>query len=271
MTGATGSLGRVLVPVLLNAGYGVRVTSRHEWVADHAAAVERIRADLATGAGVREAVEGMDVVIHDASDPRRAQLVDVEGTRRLAEAARRAGVAHFVYVSIVGVDQIPFRYYRAKWAAEGIVRASGVPFTIARATQFHSLIDRLLAQAARVPWIMPVPFALKFQPGAEIDAAMRLARCAGAAPLRDIVSIAGPEILTLGEMAKTWMEVRGIRKRLVNLPVAGGLARAFREGKATAASAVRGTVRWNEWLARRGRSGTVDVSNEEVGTHTVLG
>lgn len=256
---------------MLNAGYGVRVTSRHEWIGDNAASAERVRADLATGSGVREAVEGIDVVMHAASDPRRSQLVDVEGTRTLAEAARRAGVAHFVYVSIVGVDQVPFRYYRAKWAAEGIVRASGVPFTIARATQFHSLIDRLLAQAARVPWMMPIPIDLKFQPGAEIDAALRLARCAEAPPLRDIVNIGGPEILTLGDMAKTWMEVRGIRKRLVNLPVAGGLARAFREGKATAASAVRGKVRWEEWLGRRAQSATVDVGDEEIGTHTVVG
>jgi uncharacterized protein YbjT (DUF2867 family) len=56
----------------------------------------------------------------------------VGGTRRLLEAARAAGVSHLVYISIVGVDEIPFGYYRRKLAAERLIESSGVPFSVHR-------------------------------------------------------------------------------------------------------------------------------------------
>src|SRR3954470_20848613 len=84
--------------------------------------------DLASGTGIDEAVAGVDAVVHAASDPKRSQAADVEGTRALVEACRRGGVGHLVYVSIVGIDRIPVRYYQHKLAAEGIVSAGRVPW-----------------------------------------------------------------------------------------------------------------------------------------------
>jgi len=107
--------------------------------------VEWARASLETGEGLDTAVAGTEVIIHAASSStRRAQQVDVVGTERLLAAAHRAGVGHFIYISIVGIEQVPFPYYRYKLAAEKLVEAGGVPWSILRTTQFHNLLDLLL-------------------------------------------------------------------------------------------------------------------------------
>jgi uncharacterized protein YbjT (DUF2867 family) len=117
VTGGTGGLGRELVPRLAAAGHAVRVMSRR--TAPAGATGEWARADLVTGDGLDEAVRGVDVVVHAASNALQdTRATDVDGTRRLAEACKRAGVANLLYVSIVGVDRIGHPYYRAKWDAE---------------------------------------------------------------------------------------------------------------------------------------------------------
>src|SRR5947208_17159226 len=110
VTGGTGSLGRPLVRAVNRAGHGVRVMSRRPRRASAAGDTEWAQADIASGDGVRAAVDGVDAVIHAATDPRRPNAVDVGGTRHVIEAARSTGVRHIIYVSIVGIDEIPFPY-----------------------------------------------------------------------------------------------------------------------------------------------------------------
>jgi uncharacterized protein YbjT (DUF2867 family) len=93
------------------------------------------------------------------------------------EAARAAGIWHLVDISIVGVDRVPYRYYQAKLQAERLVQASGLPWTILRATQFHQLVLLVARGLARLP-VVPVPAATSFQP---IDAAEVADRLAGLA------------------------------------------------------------------------------------------
>lgn len=254
VTGGAGSLGRSLVRALERDGHAARVMSRRARPESARAGVEWVSADLSTGEGLSEAVAQVDAVIHAASDPRRAEAVDVEGTRRLTEAARAAEVAHLVYISIVGVDEIPFGYYRRKLAAEGVIAASGVPFSILRATQFHTLVDFLLSKAARVPLLMPVPTEFKFRSVDEGEVAVRLSSCVSAGPRGRLPDFGGPQLLTLGEMARTWKAARGVTKRVVNLPLPGAVAAAFRAGKNTAPEGERGSVGWEEWLARPRRT-----------------
>src|SRR5215467_4035243 len=113
VTGGTGTLGRQLVPRLRAAGFRVRIMSRRGGDA---------RADLATGVGLSDAVVGCTSIVHLATGARdmfrSIRAVDVLGTARLLEEAAAAGVQHFVYISIVGVDHIPFVYYQAKLEAE---------------------------------------------------------------------------------------------------------------------------------------------------------
>ncbi|HKQ54225.1 MAG TPA: hypothetical protein VJT74_17745, partial [Pyrinomonadaceae bacterium] len=147
------------------------------------------------------------------------------------------------------IDRIPFSYYRRKLAAEKIIESSGLPHTTLRATQFHSLVASLIKAFARVPLLMPLPTEVKFQSVDAGEVAARLAECLVDGPAGRVTDFGGPEVLTLGRMAQTWMEVKGVRgKRIVRLPVPGKMAQAFREGRNTAPTGARGVKSWREWL-----------------------
>jgi uncharacterized protein YbjT (DUF2867 family) len=177
VTGGTGHLGRELIPRCREHGWTVRIMSRRP----APAVVYRLdwaTADLATGAGLDAAVEGVDAIAHLASLPYRGRgtdRVDVEGTARLLSAAGRAGVSHVVYSSIVGVDAIPWPYFRKKLAAEHHVRDGSVPWSIVRATQFFPLVDRFLEAAARLP-VLLAPTDVPGRPVDPRDVAERIAR-----------------------------------------------------------------------------------------------
>ncbi|MGW1679007.1 SDR family oxidoreductase [Saccharopolyspora sp. NPDC002376] len=160
VTGATGTLGQQVVPALLEAGHDVVRMSRR------AARDDGWRqADLATGEGLDRAVRGADAIAHLASSPYKGkytQQTDVDGTRRLCGAAQQAGVEHLLFVSIAGIDDIPWKYFEQKLAAEELVRG-GVPWSIVRAAQFYPAIDAVLSAAARLP-VMPVPARVLGQP-----------------------------------------------------------------------------------------------------------
>lgn len=251
ITGGSGSLGRVLVKAAVGAGHVVRVMSRGARPTlspDGVVRFEWAQADIASGEGVPAAVDRIDAIIHAASDPRRAEAVDVGGTRKLVDAARDAGVGHLVYISIVGIDDIPLHYYNAKRTAEEIIGSSTVPFSILRATQFHSFVDTLLSMAARLPFVLPLPTDFKCQSITKREVAERLVQCVAAVPQKRLINYGGPEILTLGEMAEMWKAARGVRKTLIQLPVPGAIGKAFRAGKNTAPIGVRGKTPWNLWL-----------------------
>ena len=150
MTGGTGALGRDLVSAALALARGdeVRVLSRRAGAAVAEGASLAV-ADVLTGQGLARAFDGAEVVIYAATSPfRRAGAAEIEGTGRVVEAAEKAA-AHLIYVSIVGVDRHRFPYYRAKLAAEQIVAAARNTWAIARATQFHQLLDSGPVRGAR--------------------------------------------------------------------------------------------------------------------------
>jgi uncharacterized protein YbjT (DUF2867 family) len=251
VTGGTGTLGRAFVTAMRETTHGVRVASRKPRPADFpgGATVEWARMDFRSGSGIAEAVEGVEAVLHAATVAGfGSEAVDVEGTRRLASAARRAGVAHFVYPSIVGIDTVPLRYYRRKQRAETIVRESGVPWTILRATQFYELVDGLIGAAARVPFVVPLPTAFQGQPVAAQDVARRLQRVFENGPAGRAPDVCGPERTTLGALARDWLAVRRVQKRVVRVPLPGRVARAFRRGACTCEKPAPGAVRWRTWL-----------------------
>ncbi|HEV2802602.1 MAG TPA: NAD(P)H-binding protein [Pyrinomonadaceae bacterium] len=251
VTGGTGSLGRILVRALVREGHAVRIMSQRARRRPEMPDVEWAQADLASGEGVREAVEGVETVFHLASDFNNPEAVDVSGTRRLVEASREGRISHLVYISIVGIEDIPTNYYRRKREAERIIESSGVPHSIQRATQFHSFVGSLLSKAARVPFVLPLPANFKFQSIDEAEVAARLARCLADGPRGRLIDFGGPEVLTLDEMAEAWMEVNGIRKKLIRIPLPGAAAKALRAGKNTTPEGLRGMLRWREWLAGR--------------------
>src|SRR3990172_4952045 len=203
VTGGSGGLGSELVPRLAAAGHTVRVLSRRP--RPPSTNTEWAQGDLATGEGLAEAVSGVDAVIHAATSPfRRTRQTDVEGTRRLLDAAGAAGEPHFFYISIVGIDRIPLPYYKAKLAAEKLVEESAVPYTIPRATQFHSLIDRFLRTLVRLPLAL-LPKDLKFQPIDTGEVAERMVAALAAGPAGRLPDLGGPEVFTFAQLAREWL------------------------------------------------------------------
>jgi uncharacterized protein YbjT (DUF2867 family) len=244
VTGGTGVLGRATVPLLLDAGHEVRVLSRRS-APPLPEGVTAYAGDVRTGAGVDRAVDGCDVVVHAASNPRRkVKETEVEGARHVARAARDTG-AHLVYVSIVGVDRHRYFYYRAKYAAEHVVAESGAPWSVLRATQFHDLMDMFLGSG----WFFRTP-NLRFQPVAVTDVARRLVQVALGEPQGLAPDFGGPEILTVEELAAARQESGARRTRLIRLPAAGFL-RDFDAGRHLAPEHREGAVTWRQWLATR--------------------
>jgi uncharacterized protein YbjT (DUF2867 family) len=245
IVGGTGTLGRHVATELRTRGHKVRVLSRN--APEH-------RIDLTTGEGLIPALKGCDVVV-DASNnssPKHAAATLVTGSRRLLEAEQAAEVGHHVCVSIVGCEQVPVGYYRAKVDQERVVEQGPVPWSIVRATQFHELIATWLATAAR--WrVLPVPHAaLQTVAAAEDPAAVADVVTAG--PRAGRITVAGPEVSDARDMARGWREATGSRALLLPVPVPGKLGRALRSGVLTTPRPdVRGTTGFVDWLrsARR--------------------
>lgn len=242
VTGGTGALGRHVVGALREGEDEVRVLSRRPGAGTHVG-------DLTSGTGVEEATRGAELIVHAASDfRRRFGKVDIGQTRRLASAARDA--RHLLYVSIVGIDSIPYPYYRYKLECEQVVAASGIPYTILRATQFHELLAWPLQASERLP-LVALPLDFRFQTVAASEVGRRAAELVHGAPKDGRVDFGGPEVLTLGQMAELWRTERGRPRRLARLPVPGELGRAFREGRNTCPERAQGHQTWPEFVVSR--------------------
>jgi uncharacterized protein YbjT (DUF2867 family) len=255
VTGATGLLGRSLLGRSAASSYRVRALSRsgRAQAGTASSSVEWLQGDLVAGSGLDAATDGADVLIHAASSPRKeTERTDVDGTKRLLDAARRAGVGHVIYISIVGVDRVPAAYYRLKLEAERVVEGSGVPWTILRATQFHDFIDFLFGAATRFR-IGVLPKSWLVQSIDVDEVADALWDCAASRPQGRAPDIAGPQVLRCGDMMRTWLVARGMRKLILNIPIGGTAAASVRKGGLTAPDRAVGRVTWDAWLRSKYR------------------
>ena len=230
IVGATGTVGAEAARVLRERGHLVRVLARH---------APEYRVDLATGAGLAPALRGAEVVI-DASQGGRRVLV--EGTARLLRAERDAGVRHHVGVSIVGIDRVGGPYYKLKLAQEAAIREGAVPWSIVRATQFHTLVAQAFAKTARLG-VLPA-FGAPLQPVDPAEVGRALADTAESEPSFAITQFAGPEVVDARELARRWRAATGSHAVPVRLPA----PRSLREGGLTNPGAWRGTNTFEEWL-----------------------
>lgn len=255
LTGATGTLGTALRPRLTEAGHAVRAASRSP-PADTTADIEWVALDLVEDARIEVALEDIDVVIHAATAPQgEPEKVDVAGTKRLLEAAADAGVENFIYPSIVGIDDIPFSYYEHKRSAEAAVERSDVPTTIVRATQFHSFVAELFDIVVKLP-VWPLPTRMQVQPVATREVAERIVDYATLTAAGRTDPIGGPEVHSVGQLARAYRDARSLRRPIPRFPLPGGTAGAFRDGRATCPEYRLGTVTWEEWLAAQYGSDT---------------
>ena len=253
VTGGTGTLGRLVVPRLRDAGGKVRVLSRSSH--DDADGIEYVTGDLATGEGIGAAADGAEIIVHCAGSSKG----DEDKARTLVQAAARAGTPHLVNISVVGADRVPqagradrimFGYFGSKLAAEQVIAGSGLPWTTLRATQFHDLILLVARQLARLP-VIPVPAGLRFQPVDAAEVADRLAGLAFGAPAGLVPDLAGPEIHDVADLVRSYLTATGRRRPLLPLRLPGQAARAVRAGANLAPGHAVGRRTWEEFLAER--------------------
>jgi uncharacterized protein YbjT (DUF2867 family) len=248
ITGGTGTLGRHVVTLLRQSGHRARIFSRHP--RGHVDAVE---GDLRTGAGLDKAVAGMDAIVHAATGARESfrSRSDVQATRRLLEAARRANIKHLVYPSIVGIDASSYAYHVTKLKAEAVIRAHEIPWSILRATQFHDLIDVALRGFSRMPGLVALPYAWRFQPVDALEVAQRVVDVVLREPTNQIEDFAGPEIADLKTFAEKWLAARKEHRLLLNLPMPFRFSKQWAAGNLTAPEGKKGKVTFEEFLADR--------------------
>ncbi len=246
VTGATGVLGRQVVTQALAAGHQVRAGSRRTRSEDD---VEWVPFDLAGGTGVEEAVSGVDVVIHCASDFTDHAAADVEGTERLVRAS--APDTHFIYPGIVGSDVIPIAYYSTKLKVEQIVAQR--PWTVIRMTQFHQFAWNAMARLARPP-VMLVPADSRIQPLDPATGARLMLQAATAGPTGRAPDIGGPYAYEVKEVARSYLAATGKKRVLVSIKWLGLTWAAVRAGGNLTPNRDTTGETWNDFLDRRRKS-----------------
>lgn len=223
VTGGRGTLGRHVVRELSTTDASVRVLTRSEEPAEG-----EITGDLTTGDGLADAVAGVDTIIHCAMGAR-YKKVELGGTGRLLDLARMNNVKHFVYISIVGVDINPFPYYKTKLQAEQLIEASGIGFTILRATQFHQLVLKIVSALSATP-IALVPRGFSAQPIDVEAVAKRLVELAAGEPAGHARDIGGPRVDGLTDLLQVYCASIGISRPVLPVAVPGKSGRAFEAG-----------------------------------------
>jgi uncharacterized protein YbjT (DUF2867 family) len=264
VTGGTGTLGRLVVPQLVQAGGKVRVLSRHPRSAAGEGAAEEIEfmvGDLDTGQGIDAAVAGAEVIVHCAG----GRKGDGDKARTLVRAASRAeglkgaGPPHLVNISVTGADRVPqdgrldrtmFGYFGMKLEAEQVIAGSGLPWTTLRATQFYDLLLMVARAMARLP-VIPAPSGVRFQPVDAGEVAARLAELALGPPSGLVPDLAGPRIYPMAELVRGYLRAAGKRRPVVPVPLPGRAARAVRDGANLAPERAVGRRTWEEFLAER--------------------
>jgi uncharacterized protein YbjT (DUF2867 family) len=253
VTGGTGTLGRLVVAGLRDAGREVRVLSRRSGSTTDG--IEHVTGDLATGEGIDAAVDGAEIIVHCAGSSKG----DGEKAINLVRAAAPAGPRHLVYISVVGADRIPvvsgvdramFGYFAAKRAAEETVAGSGLPWTTLRATQFHDLALTTVRQMAKMP-VVPVPSGVRFQPIDTAEVADRLVELTLGPPAGLVPDVAGPRAYAMRELIRSYLRARGKHRPLMPIHAPGQAARAVRDGANLALDRAVGRRTWEEFLAER--------------------
>lgn len=246
VVGGTGTLGALVVRELLARGAAVRVLSRNATdVPDDA---EHRRVDLASGDGLARALAGADAVVDAANSTKAAEDVLVVGTGRLLDAGAAAGVGHHLAISIIGIDEVPMKYYRVKLAQEEAIESGPLPYSILRASQFPQLLDMAFTAAARFG-VRPTG-AAKIQPIDPGVVAARLADVALAGPGGRLPDIAGPKIQTLSELSRTWAAARGKHRLPLRIPAWGKMGKTLAAGALCDPAAATPGEDFEEWLRR---------------------
>jgi uncharacterized protein YbjT (DUF2867 family) len=240
--GGSGLIGTKLVKNLRQLGHDVVAASRSSGV------------NTLTGEGLAEALAGAQVVVDVANSPSwedKAVLEFFETSgRNLLAAEATAGVGHHVALSVVGTDRLlASGYFRAKMAQENLIKASPVPYTIVRATQFFEFVSGI-AQSATDGQTVRLPPAL-MQPIVSDDVAAALADIAVEQPLNGTIDLAGPEPIRMDELVRRFLSANRDARKVTTDVHAGYFGTVVNDQSLTPGDNPRlGPTRFEDWLSR---------------------
>src|SRR6478672_3517397 len=239
--GGTGLIGSKTVAILRRGGHEVIAASPKSGV------------NTITGEGVKQAVAGAQVVIDLANSPSFEDKAVLEffqtSGRNLLGAEAAVGVQHHVGLSIVGTDRSDNGYFRAKVAQEKLIKASGIPYTIVRSTQFMEFLGGIADSSADGKMVRLPP--VLFQPIAADDVAASVADVALAAPRNGIVEIAGPERAPFNEIVARYLKAVGDPREVVSDPEARYYGSRVEERSLVPLGEARlGRIGLDEWFRR---------------------
>jgi len=240
--GGSGLIGKKLVKNLRQLGLEVVAASPSSGV------------NTLTGEGLAEALVGASVVVDVANSPSfedKAVLDFFETSgRNLLAAEAAAGVGHHIALSVVGTDRLlASGYFRAKMAQENLIKASAIPYTIVRATQFFEFVGAI-AQSATDGQAVRLPPAL-MQPIVSDDVAAALAEIAVAEPLNGTVELAGPEPIQMDELVRRYLSANRDARKVTTDVHAGYFGTAVNDQSLIPGDHPRlGPTRFEDWLSR---------------------
>lgn len=242
--GGTGLIGKKLVQDLQQQGHTAVAASRSSGV------------NTMTGAGLAEALADADVVVDVANSPTFEDQASMDffetSGRNILTAERAAGVKHHVALSVVGTERLlAMGYFHAKLAQERLIKVSGIPYTIVRATQFFEFVGAIV-QTATEGNTVRLPPAL-MQPIAAEDVAAALAAVATAAPQNGMIEVAGPEPIRMDELARRFLQASHDSKDVVADPSATYFGIHVDDHSLTPGANPRlGPTRFGDWLRSQG-------------------
>lgn len=240
--GGSGLIGANVVNRLRNLG--------HEVVA----ASPRSGVNTITGQGLAETLTGAKVVVDVSNSPSFEDAAVLEffdtSNRNLVAAEAAAGVEHHLALSVVGADRLPESgYMRAKVVQENLIKQSGLPFTILRATQFCEFVEGIINAGDDHGTIRLSPALI--QPIAANDVSAVLADLAAGAPLNDIVEVGGPDRFPLDELArKVLAERKDKREVIADVHARYFGSKLHDHSLVTGENALIGATRFQNWLCR---------------------
>jgi len=240
--GGSGLIGTKLVNKLRQLGHEIVAASPASGV------------NTITGEGLAEALAGAQVVVDVANSPSfedKAALEFFETSgRNLLAAEAAAGVGHHVALSVVGTERLlESGYFRAKMAQENLIKASPVPYTIVRATQFFEFVGSI-AQSATEGQTVRLPPAL-MQPIVSDDVAAVMAEVTVAEPLNGTIELAGPEPIRLDELVRKFLSANRDARTVTTDARAGYFGMPVNDQSLTPGDHPRlGPTRFEDWLSR---------------------
>jgi uncharacterized protein YbjT (DUF2867 family) len=249
--GGSGLIGSKLCKKLAEHGHQVLAASPKSGV------------NTVTGEGLAEAVTGAQVVVDVSNAPSWDDAAVMKffdtSTRNVLAAEAKAGVRHHVALSVVGTERAQESgYFRAKLVQEKLIAASGVPYTIVRATQFFEFLGGI-AQAGTDGQVVRLPSAL-MQPMSADDVAAAVADFTLGSPLNRIVEIAGPEALGIDEAVRRYLTATGDARRVITDASAPYYGTKVSERSLLPDKAARlGATPLDDWLAHLTHAGAVAI------------